>query len=337
MQETSFTTNELAYYSRHLSLEMIGEAGQKKLKNARVLCVGAGGLGCPVLLYLAAAGVGTLGIIDHDQVEVSNLHRQVLYTQKDIGALKAEVACQKLTELNPHIKYMAYPVALNAENVFNLLSTYDIIVDCSDNFSTRYLINDACFYLHKPNVQASIAQFKGQCSVFTAENGPCYRCVFDPPPPAELIPNCAQAGVLGVLPGILGSLQAMEVIKLIVGIGTPLIGKMLIVDALSTQFKELTLQKNPNCRLCHHQASFEKLSKNPISCTQENIDAISPSALKAYQDREEIFILDVRDAYEYAICNLGGYLIPLAELPQRYPIKHEDLIKIQKVRRLFVA
>jgi sulfur-carrier protein adenylyltransferase/sulfurtransferase len=318
MQEnTTFTSDELTYYSRHLSLEKIGIAGQTKLKHASVLCVGAGGLGCPVLMYLAAAGVGRIGIIDGDRIEISNLHRQVLYTQTDIGALKAEAAQQKLACLNPYIQLIAYPYTLTAENIFAVASSYDIVIDCSDNFATRYLINDACFYLRKPNVQASIAEFTGQCSIFTAKDGPCYRCLFDTLPPTELIPNCAQAGVLGVLPGILGSLQAIEVIKLIVEIGEPLIGKMLTVDALSMQFKEFHIQKNPECKLCQYQKPFHTLARNAPSCASETLEGLSPKMLKALQENQTVFILDVRDPHEYAICDLGGYLIPLSELPKR--------------------
>jgi len=317
----SFSEAELAYYARHLSLETVGIEGQKKLKNARVLCVGAGGLGCPLLIYLAAAGVGTLGVIDHDPIEITNLHRQILYTPDDLGLLKAETACKKLSHLNPYIQAVAYPFQLTTENVFEIISSYDIVADCTDNFSARYLINDACFYLNKPNVQASISQFSGQCSIFTAQNGPCYRCIFDSPPSSNSTPNCAEAGVIGVLPGILGSLQALEVIKLIVGIGTPLIGNLLMFNSLSMTFKTFAIQKNPACRLCQHQQPFASLPKISAQCTNtlfdEHSTKLTPKALKQLQQQEEVFILDVREPYEYEICNMGGYLIPLAELPRR--------------------
>lgn len=318
----SLSDTELVYYARHLSLEAIGIDGQTKLKNARVLCIGAGGLGCPVLLYLAAAGIGTLGIVDGDQIEISNLHRQILYSTDNIGEFKADVAAKKLAQLNPYIQMVPHTFALTGANIFELIAGYDILVDCSDNFSTRYLVNDACFYSAKPNVQASIAQFAGQCSIFTANNGPCYRCLFDSPPPPNLIQNCADAGVLGVLPGILGSIQALEVIKLITGTGTPLIGALLTIDALSLTFNTLALQKNPECPLCRYQQPFGSLPGIAEKCTttrlaDDTMATITAQALQACQKNEQIFILDVREPYEYEICNLGGYLIPLSELAGR--------------------
>lgn len=312
-------SNELAYYARHLALDGIGIEGQQKLKAARVLCIGAGGLGCPLLLYLAGAGIGSIGIVDGDKVELSNLHRQVLYTIHDVGASKAETARQRLNQLNPHLEIIAYPFHITADNALEILSSYDIIADCTDNFSTRYLVNDACFHLKKPNVQASIHQFEGNCSVFTAPNGPCYRCLFDSPPPIHAFQNCAEAGVLGVLPGILGSLQAMEVIKLITGLGQPLIGRLLVFKALSMTFQTLSLQKNPNCPLCAYQQSFNALHRPIQACqmTLSDTRGISPLELKALQAKQPVFILDVREPHEYAIDNLGGHLIPLSELPHR--------------------
>ena len=317
----TLTEDELVYYARQLCLDGIGLSGQEKLKNARVLCVGAGGLGSPLLLYLAAAGVGTLGVVDPDRVELSNLHRQILYTQDDIGELKAEVAYGKLLRLNPHVKLMPYAFALTAENSVAMVKKYDIIADCTDNFATRYLINDACFHANKPNVQASISEFSGQCSIFTANNGPCYRCLFDSPPPLDSIPNCAQAGVFGALPGLLANLQAIEIIKLITGVGTPLIGKLLKIDTLSTQFDLFALQKNPHCTLCGDQRSVPLEQEVTTPCAvhnvQQDIAQITPRLLKQLKEEKQVFILDVRDRYEYEIANIGGYLIPLAELPGR--------------------
>ena len=311
------TTNELTYYSRQVSLEKIGVEGQQKLKNARVLCIGMGGLGCPVALYLTAAGVGTLGMVDPDYVEISNLHRQILYTKDDIGLLKTEVAYQKLSRLNPHIKFISYPTKLTTENIFEIINAYDIVADCTDNFATRYLINDACFYAKKPVIYAAISQFEGQCSVFNANNGPCYRCLFDLPPDSHLIPNCVEAGVLGVLPGLLGNLQAIEIIKWITGIGASLIGKLLTIDVLSMTFKTLVIPKHPECRLCQHQESFESLQTCEKNNFNHDITSITPTTLKALREKNQIFLLDVRERHEYETSNMGGYLIPLPELPNR--------------------
>lgn len=310
------TPKELAYYTRQLSLEKIGIEGQQKLKNARVLCIGMGGLGCPVALYLAAAGVGTLGMVDSDCVEISNLHRQILYTENDIGLLKTEVAYKKLSQLNPHIKFISYPTKLTTENIFEIINAYDIVADCTDNFATRYLIHDACFYAKKPLVYAAISQFEGQCAVFNANHSPCYRCLFDSPPTPNLIPNCAQAGVLGVLPGLLGNLQAIEIIKWITGIGDMLIGKLLTIDVLSMTFKTFVISKNPECPLCQYQKPFESLQ----TCEENsfhNITSITPTALKTLREKTQIFLLDVRERHEYEISNMGGYLIPLPELSNR--------------------
>lgn len=315
----AFTPDELTYYARHFSLEAIGISGQQKLKDARVLCVGAGGLGCPLLLYLAAAGVGTLAIVDGDCVEISNLHRQVLYCQADVGALKSDCACQRLAALNPHITLHSYPEAITPENSSSLIAQYDIVVDCTDNFTTRYLINDVCFEQNKPNVQASIAQFQGQCSVFTAEQGPCYRCLFDVPPPPTLIPNCATLGVMGVLPGILGSLQAMEVIKLITGVGTPLIGRLLTVNALTSEFHTFTFAKNPACTLCRYSSASPAKAIPHFKTDREgaSITPITAEALQHLRATQAIFLLDVREPAEYAVSHIGGHLIPLGELTER--------------------
>ncbi len=248
--KTPFSTDELSRYARHFVLRPVGREGQERLKNSSVLCVGAGGLGAPVLLYLAAAGVGKIGIIDHDAVDLSNLQRQVLFDEESCGKPKVEVAQQRLKKLNPNSDVVIYHEKLVEANVLSVLSSFDVIVDCTDNFPVRYLINDTCVRLKKPYVFSSVFQFEGQCSVFCAENGPCYRCLFETPPPVSLIPNCAEGGVLGVLPGIMGSIQATEVIKLLLNIGKPLIGRLLTVNALTMQFKEFELSRSKSCSVC---------------------------------------------------------------------------------------
>lgn len=318
------STEEFARYSRHFSLSEVGIAGQEKLKSARVLCVGAGGLGSPLLLYLAAAGIGTIGIIDDDSIDLSNLQRQVLYATQDVSKKKVNIAKAKLAELNPHINIITYAERLDKKNALNIIQNYDVIADGTDNFPTRYLVNDACFYTQKPNVYASIFQFEGQCSVFNAhKDAPCYRCLYDSPPPAGLIPNCAEGGVLGVLPGMMGTIQAIEVIKLILNIGNSLTGRLLTVDALSMRFQEFEIKQHPDCRLCAHHQAFETLpdySLMSCSATVGNIDEISVNALyQILQDKNKknIILLDVREPHEYAISNLGGVLIPLRELNDR--------------------
>lgn len=237
-------------YSRHFVLPEVGIEGQKKLKAAHVLCIGAGGLGSSLLLYLAAAGVGTIGIIDDDTVELSNLQRQILYSTHDLQQKKVRVAKVRLQELNPNIQIMTYEQSLTRENASSLIEPYDIVADGTDNFPARYLVNDTCFHLQKPNVYASIAQFEGHCSVFTAADGPCYRCLHAAPPPIGLIPTCAENGVLGILPGLMGTIQATEIIKLILGLGSTLRGRLLTFDALAMKFEEFPVLKNPECRLC---------------------------------------------------------------------------------------
>lgn len=315
------TGADLQRYSRHLALSEVGIDGQKRLKNAKVLCIGAGGLASPALLYLAAAGVGTLGIVEDDQVELSNLQRQILYTTHDIGSSKAQCAQKHLNALNPDIKINLHLHRLTRENAIDILSPYDIILDCTDNFYSRYLINDACFYLNKPDVYASILRFEGQCTVFSAPNSPCYRCLFKSPPPPELMPNCAEGGVIGALPGLLGTIQAMEVIKIILGQGTSLVGRLLLVDALSMRFRELKIPSNPDCPLCVHRQPFAELELPEISCnTQDEITLTEISASDLHlllQKDNSILLLDVRDPYEHEICNIGGQLIPLADVSQQ--------------------
>jgi len=317
----AFTEKERIRYSRHVMLDEIGFDGQALLKKSRVLCVGAGGLGCAVLPYLSAAGVGILGIVDNDVVELSNLHRQVLYDTKDVNCLKTAVAQKKLIDQNPHLNVISHSVRLDQRNILEIFSQYDIVVDCSDNFPTRYLVNDACFSLQKPNVFASISQFEGLCTVFCVDKGPCYRCLYPEPPPAGLIQNCGEAGVLGVVPGFLGVMQANEVLKLILTIGQSLVGRMLSVNMLSMQFNEFKLSSHKDCLLCSQHIPFEQLPRHDENaCLREaenTIKHISPEELKSLKIKENVFVLDVRQDHEYAICNIGGYLIPLNELSNR--------------------
>lgn len=310
-----FTEPELTHYKRHFLLPEVGTEGQQRLNSSRVLYIGAGGLGSSALLYLAAAGVGTIGIVDDDCIEASNLHRQVLYSYDDIGNLKIDAAKQRLQKLNPHIQIELHPTALKHENALELIKQYDVIADGSDNFATRYIVNDACFHLNKPNVYASISRFEGFCSIFTAKQGPCYRCLFDTQPPPGMIPTCAEAGVLGVLPGILGSIQAAEVIKYILGIGKPLINRLLIFNALNMQFRELAVQPNPDCRLCQHQQSFDTLPDHNNQRCAMNMNQMSVTELKAIKNQVEL--IDVREQHEYDICQIGGKLIPLGTLANR--------------------
>lgn len=303
-----FTDQELNHYARHLNLSEVGVAGQRQLKTAKVLCIGAGGLGSSVLLYLAAAGVGTIGIVDHDSVEISNLQRQVLYTYDDIGQKKVIAAQKKLQELNPHIRIVPYAERLTIENAKMLIDQYDIVIDGSDNFATRYIVNDVCFQLKKPNIYASISQFAGQCAVFTYEESACYRCLFEESPPSESVPNCAEGGVLGVLPGIMGTIQAAEALKLILNQGMPLVNRLLMFDALKMTFREIAISKNPNCKLCHFKQMY----------SVETIRAITCSELLAHQTQHHDFILlDVREVFEYDICHLNSILIPLGQLASR--------------------
>jgi|SRR3990167_512690 len=313
-----FTPQELAHYARQINLLEIGEAGQYKLKQSRVLCVGAGGLGSAAMMYLTAAGIGTIGIIDDDHVDVSNLHRQLLYSYTDIGCKKVVVAQTKLRQLNPDTNLIIYDTQLNRTNALTIINEYDVIIDGSDNFATRFVVNDACFQLSKPHVYASISRFLGQCSVFTMKNGPCFRCLFDKKPPADFIPNCAESGVLGVLPGIMGSIQATEAIKIILGVGQLLVGRLLLFNALNMQFNEFSFKPDPACRLCQYQEAFSSLSHDETpSCVASSYE-ITVSELQTLQQQGEFFLLvDVREPFEYEICRLQGKLIPLNDLPTR--------------------
>jgi sulfur-carrier protein adenylyltransferase/sulfurtransferase len=326
-KEVKLSKEEIQRYSRHLIMPEVGLEGQLKLKRARVLMIGTGGLGAPLGLYLAAAGVGHLGLVDFDVVDSSNLQRQVTFTTQDVGKPKSEAAKARLSALNPAIEIEAYETRLTSDNALELFRDYDIIVDGTDNFPTRFLVNDACVLLGKPNVYGSIFRFEGQATVFGYPDGPCYRCLYPEPPPPGLVPSCAEGGVLGVLPGIVGSIQAMETIKLILGAGDPLVGRLLLFDALAMRFRELKLKKNPDCPMCGKNRTITKLIDYEEFCgirgeeapvMTNGIPEITAKELKARQDRgEKIFILDVREPHEYQICNLNGKLIPLGELPRR--------------------
>jgi molybdopterin/thiamine biosynthesis adenylyltransferase/rhodanese-related sulfurtransferase/molybdopterin converting factor small subunit len=317
---------EIRHYSRHLILPEVGTLGQRKLKAAKVLMIGAGGLGSPLGLYLAAAGVGTLGLVDFDTVDESNLHRQVLFGRSAVGRPKIAAAVDRLRDLNPHITVVPYETRLDSSNALELFAQYDIVVDGTDNFPTRYLVNDACVLTGKPNVYGSIFRFEGQVSIFWGAKGPCYRCLFPEPPPPGLVPSCAEGGVLGVLPGIIGSLQANEVIKLIVGAGDPLIGRLVLFDALKLKFRELKLRKNPDCPICSEHPTQTGLIDYEQFCGidphAEEVEAafeISAPELKSWLDEgRPVTILDVRNPPEWEINQLeGAKLIPLAELQDR--------------------
>ncbi len=325
----ALTPEEMSRYARHLILPEVGEAGQLKLKAARVLCIGAGGLGAPLTMYLAAAGVGTLGIVDFDVVEASNLHRQVIHSTSDVGRPKLDSAEDSLKAINPNIKIVKFETRLTSENALKIFENFDIIADGTDNFPTRYLVNDACVLSGKPNAYASIFRFEGQASVFATPDGPCYRCLYPEPPPPGLVPSCAEGGVLGVLPGLLGIVQATEVIKLILGQGEPLVGRLLLVDALAMRFRELKLHKNPECPACGTHPTVTKLidyeqfcglpsRSAPPAQMLNGIPQMQVEELKRRMDAgENVFLLDVREPYEFAIAQIGGHLIPLNDLPRR--------------------
>ncbi len=321
------SNEEIARYSRHLIMPEVALDGQKKLKTARVLTVGTGGLGSPLALYLAAAGVGTLGVVDFDIVDESNLQRQIIHGTSDIGRPKIESARDRITDMNPNVKVEAYEEPLTSENALDIFKDYDIIVDGTDNFPTRYLVNDACVLLGKPNVYGSIFRFEGQASVFYAKEGPCYRCLYPEPPPPGLVPSCAEGGVLGILPGAIGTIQATETVKLILGIGEPLIGRLLLYDALGMSFRQMKLRKDPNCPVCGENPTvtelidYQEFCGIPQANAQEaanQVPEISVQNLKQKLDNgESVNVLDVREPHEYEVANIGARLIPLGELPQR--------------------
>lgn len=321
------TNQEIRRYSRHLIIPDIAMDGQRRMKNAKVLCIGAGGLGSPVAMYLAAAGVGTLGLVDYDVVDETNLQRQIMHGQSDVGRKKLDSAEDSIKEINPFVNVIKHETFVTSENALDLFRGYDLIIDGSDNFPTRYLVNDACILLSKPNVYGSIFRFEGQATVFGMPDGPCYRCLYPEPPPPGLVPSCAEGGVLGVLPGIVGSIQAMETIKLILGRGDNLVGRLLLFDALGMKFRELKLRKNPNCPMCGTHRTINKLIDYYQFCGVRGEEApgptvqvpeITPRELKARLDSgDDLFILDVREPHEYQICNLKGHLLPLGELTRR--------------------
>ena len=324
----ALSKEEITRYSRHLIMPEVGMDGQLKLKQAKVLCIGTGGLGAPLGLYLAAAGVGRIGLVDFDKVDLSNLQRQILFDTNDIGRPKIEAATNRLRNLNPDIQIDNFETRLTSENALDILKDYDIVVDGTDNFPTRYLVNDACVILGKPNVYGSIFRFEGQITIFGYPGGPCYRCLYPEPPPPGLVPSCAEGGVLGVLPGIVGAIQAAETLKLIIGKGEPLVGRLLLFDALAMRFRELKLRKNPECPVCGGHPTITKLidyeefcgirGEESASPAQTSVPEIAPRELKARLDRgDDLFILDVREPHEFQICNLGGHLIPLGELSRR--------------------
>jgi molybdopterin/thiamine biosynthesis adenylyltransferase/rhodanese-related sulfurtransferase len=323
----SLSKEEVMRYSRHLIMPEVGMDGQLKLKQAKVLSIGTGGLGAPLGLYLAAAGVGRIGLVDFDVVDSTNLQRQVLFGTSDVGRPKTEAAADRLRNLNPDIQIDTFEVQLTSENALDILKDYDIVVDGTDNFPTRYLVNDACVLLGKPNVYGSIFRFEGQITIFGYADGPCYRCLYPEPPPPGLVPSCAEGGVLGVLPGIVGTIQAAETLKLLIGKGDPLVGRLLLFDALAMKFRELKLRKNPECPVCGNHPTVTKLIDYAEFCgirgeeapvTATNVPEITPRELKARLDRgDDLYILDVREAHEYQICNIHGHLIPLGELSRR--------------------
>ena len=324
---TSLSNEEILRYSRHLIMPEVGMEGQLKLKNSKVLLIGTGGLGAPLGLYLAAAGVGKLGLVDFDVVDFTNLQRQVTFGTTDVGKHKSEAARARLSNLNPDIEVLSFETQLTSANALELFKDFDIIVDGTDNFPTRYLVNDACILLGKPNVYGSIFRFEGQATVFGMPDGPCYRCLYPEPPPPGLVPSCAEGGVLGVLPGIVGSIQAMETIKLILGSGDGLTGRLLLFDALGMKFRELKLRKNPDCPMCGKNRTIHQLIDYFEFCGVRGEEApvadlkvpeMTPRELKARLDRgDDLYILDVREPHEYQICNLKGHLLPLGELPRR--------------------
>jgi molybdopterin/thiamine biosynthesis adenylyltransferase/rhodanese-related sulfurtransferase/molybdopterin converting factor small subunit len=331
--QTDLNAEEIKRYSRHLIMPEVGVDGQKKLKAGSVLCIGAGGLGSPAAMYLAAAGVGRIGIVDFDVVDFSNLQRQLLHGTSSVGRSKLESARDRLHDLNPHIEIDTYETTVSSDNALDLFEPYDVILDGTDNFPTRYLVNDACVLAGKPNAYGSIFRFEGQASVFATKEGPCYRCLYPEPPPPGLVPSCAEGGVLGVLPGIIGVIQATEAIKLILGIGDPLIGRFLIYDALKMRFRELKLRKDPDCPVCGTHPTVTKLIDYEQFCgirpepaaaqatgaAVNEWETTSVDLKKRVDAGDDVFILDVREPNEYQICRIpGSVLIPLGELPRRY-------------------
>jgi adenylyltransferase/sulfurtransferase len=320
-QLEELSSDEILRYSRHLILPEVALEGQQRLKASRVLLIGAGGLGSPLALYLAAAGVGTIGLVDFDVVDVTNLQRQIVHGSKDVGRPKLESARDRLKDLNPHVHVEGFETRLTSENALEIVRDFDIVIDGTDNFATRYLTNDACVILGKPNVYGSIYRFEGQSSVFATEEGPCYRCLYPEPPPPGLVPSCAEGGVLGVLPGLVGTIQATEGIKLLLGVGEPLIGRLLLIDALTMQFRAMRLRKNPNCPACGTREirelidydQFCGIGGDPLQ-DPNGIPELTPTELAAKQQRQDDFdLIDVREPHEWAIAKIpGARLVPLS-------------------------
>ncbi|MGQ0640395.1 MAG: molybdopterin-synthase adenylyltransferase MoeB [Gemmatimonadaceae bacterium] len=319
---TPLAVNELSRYSRHLLLPEVGKAGQQRLKDARVLVVGAGGLGSPALLYLAAAGVGTLGVVDDDAVDVSNLQRQVLYGTSSVGHHKTAAAAERLGDLNPHVTVVRHAERLSSANALDLFRVYDVVVDGTDNFATRYLVNDACVLTGKPNVYGSIFRFDGQASVFCTDEGPCYRCLYPESPPPGLVPSCAEGGVLGVLPGLIGVVQATEALKLLLGVGDTLVGRLLLVNALAASFRSVRVRRNPACPACgtHEIRALQDYDAWCGAFQPEIVPEISPRELAARAARgEAIQLVDVREPHEWELVHVtGARLMPLASLDSEW-------------------
>lgn len=326
--DVSLSKDEILRYSRHLIMPEVGMDGQLKLKQASVLLVGTGGLGAPLALYLTAAGIGRIGLVDFDVVDYTNLQRQVIHGTKDVGRPKIDSAIESMRDINPFVTLERHETALSSENALEILKNYDYIVDGTDNFPTRYLVNDACVLLKKPNVYGSIFRFEGQATIFAYPGGPCYRCLYPEPPPPGLVPSCAEGGVLGILPGIIGLVQATETVKLILGIGQPLVGRLMLYDALGMKFRELKLRRDPDCPACGDHPTITKLIDYQQFCGMPHQEApmavestpgeISAVELKAKMDRGDDFkLIDVREPHEFQICRIpGSTLIPLGELPK---------------------
>ncbi len=335
------THSEIRRYSRHLIMPEVGMSGQKKLKQASVLLVGTGGLGSPAAMYLAAAGVGRIGLIDYDVVDESNLQRQIIHGQATLGKKKVDSAKARVADINPHVQVDVYDTLLDSHNALELFRPYDVVADGTDNFPTRYLVNDACALLGKPNVYASIFRFEGQLSVFDAKRGPCYRCLYEEPPPPGLVPSCAEGGVLGILPGVVGVLQATETVKLLLGTGEPMIGRLLLFDALAMKFRELKLRKNPDCVLCGEKPKIRELIDYEQFCGVAAHDheesggapqlEITPKELAKRLAEGSVKLIDVREPHEWQISHIeGAQLIPLGELPSRmHELDSADEIVLQ--------
>lgn len=336
------SSEELGRYSRHLRLPELQADGQRRVKAAHVLCIGAGGLGSPATLYLAAAGLGTIGLVDFDRVDLSNLQRQVLYGTKDVGRVKLEAASERIRDVNPHVNVICHDCRFTSENAQDVVASYDLVIDGSDNFPTRYLSNDVCVFAHKPNIYGSVFRFEGQASLFAPHlGGPCYRCLFPEPPPPGAAPSCAEAGVLGVLPGIIGLIQATEALKLIIGEGEPLIGRLLHFDALKMRFREFNLRRDPECPVCGehpsivHPIDYEQFCKTETADPMEldgEVPSLTVQELKQKMDARDPFILiDVREQWEYDVARIpGSQLLPLGELEARMAeLPREGILVIQ--------